>query len=150
MVLQEPFLFSTTIEENIRYANAGATRAEVEAAAKAVGAHDFIIALPQGYDTLLEQRGANLSLGQRQLISFARALVADARILVLDEATANVDSYTELEIQRALARLLDGRTAMVIAHRLATLRGDDRIIVLQDGSEEHTSELQSLIPTPYA
>src|SRR3546814_4427973 len=111
--------------------------------------------MPQGYDTLLEQRGANLSLGQRQLISFARALVADARILVLDEATANVDSYTELEIQRALARLLEGRTAMVIAHRLATIRGADRIIVLQDGriverSEEHTSEPQSLMRISYA
>lgn len=133
MVLQEPFLFSTSIAENIRYANAGATRADVEAAARAVGAHDFIAALPKGYDTVLEQRGANLSLGQRQLISFARALVANARILVLDEATANVDSYTELEIQRALATLLEGRTAMVIAHRLATIRGADRIIVLQDG-----------------
>src|SRR3546814_20246243 len=132
MVLQEPFLFSTTIEENIRYANAGATRAEVEAAAKAVGAHDFIIALPQGYDTLLEQRGANLSLGQRQLISFARALVADARILVLDEETANVHSYPELEIQRELARLLEGRTAMVIAHRLAHIRGPDRLLVPTD------------------
>lgn len=133
MVLQEPFLFSTTIEENIRYANAAATRAEVEAAARAVGAHEFIMRLPKGYDTELEQRGSNLSLGQRQLISFARALVANARILVLDEATANVDSYTELEIQRALARLLQGRTALVIAHRLATIRGADRIIVLQDG-----------------
>jgi ATP-binding cassette, subfamily B, multidrug efflux pump len=91
------------------------------------------MALEHGYDTMLDQRGANLSLGQRQLISFARALVADARILVLDEATASVDSYTELEIQRALARLLTGRTALVIAHRLATIRSADRIIVLQDG-----------------
>ena len=133
MVLQEPFLFSATIEENIRYAKADASPAEIEAAAKAVGAHDFIMRLDRGYDTVLEQRGANLSLGQRQLISFARALLVDARILVLDEATASIDSYTELEIQRALAKLLKGRTAMVIAHRLATIRGADRIIVLESG-----------------
>ncbi|WP_420565317.1 ABC transporter ATP-binding protein [Thalassobaculum sp.] len=133
MVLQEPFLFSATIEENIRYAKTGATREQVEDAAKAVGAHDFILRLDKGYDTQLDQRGANLSLGQRQLISFARALLADAKILVLDEATASIDSYTELEIQRALARLLKDRTAMVIAHRLATIRGADRIIVLEGG-----------------
>ncbi|PPR61237.1 MAG: hypothetical protein CFH10_01224, partial [Alphaproteobacteria bacterium MarineAlpha4_Bin2] len=133
MVLQEPFLFSTTIEENIRYAKADATIDDVIEAAKAVGAHDFIMRLEAGYQTMLDQRGVNLSYGQRQLISFARALVADAKILVLDEATASVDSYTELEIQRALARLLDGRTALVIAHRLATIRGANRIIVLQDG-----------------
>ncbi|GHD48795.1 multidrug ABC transporter [Thalassobaculum fulvum] len=145
MVLQEPFLFSDTVEANIRYAHVAATRADVEAAAKAVGAHDFILKLPQGYDTMLEQRGANLSLGQRQLISFARALVADARILVLDEATANVDSYTELEIQRALARLLQGRTALVIAHRLATIRGADRIIVLQDGRKIEEGRHDALV-----
>lgn len=133
MVLQEPFLFSATIEENIRYARTGATREQVEEAAKAVGAHEFIMHLDKGYETQLDQRGANLSLGQRQLISFARALLADAKILVLDEATASIDSYTELEIQRALARLLKGRTAMVIAHRLATIRGADRIIVLEGG-----------------
>ena len=89
--------------------------------------------LPKGYETLLDQGAATLSLGERQLLSFARALVADAPILVLDEATANVDSYTELKIQQALARLLEGRTALVIAHRLTTIRGADRIIVLQDG-----------------
>ena len=133
MVLQEPFLFSGTILENIRYRKEEATREEVVAAARAVGAHEFIMKLPDGYETSLEQRGGNLSLGQRQLISFARAIVADARILVLDEATANIDSYTEMLIQQALARLLDGRTGMVIAHRLATIRGADRIIVLQDG-----------------
>jgi len=133
MVLQEPFLFSATIEENIRYAKTGATRAQVEEAATAVGAHEFIMRLENGYETMLDQRGANLSLGQRQLISFARALLADAKILVLDEATASIDSYTELEIQRALSRLLKGRTAMVIAHRLATIRGADRIIVLEGG-----------------
>jgi ATP-binding cassette subfamily B protein len=103
--------------------------------------------LKNGYDSELDQGGANLSLGQRQLLSFARALVADARILVLDEATASVDSYTELQIQRALARLLVGRTAIVIAHRLATVRGADRIIVLQDGeiieSGSHGKLMQS-------
>lgn len=133
MVLQEPFLFSATIEENIRYAKTDATRAQVEEAATAVGAHEFIMRLENGYETMLDQRGSNLSLGQRQLISFARALLADAKILVLDEATASIDSYTELEIQRALSRLLKGRTAMVIAHRLATIRGADRIIVLEGG-----------------
>jgi ATP-binding cassette subfamily B protein len=133
MVLQEPFLFSGTVLENIRYHKTTATREEVVRAAQAVGAHDFIEHLPDGYDTELEQRGGNLSLGQRQLISFARALVADAKILVLDEATASIDSYTEMLIQKALVTLLEGRTGLVIAHRLATIRGADRIIVLQNG-----------------
>ena len=103
------------------------------AAAKTVRAHDFIIRLPQGYDTHLEQRGRNISLGQRQLLSFARALVIDPKILILDEATANIDSFTELEIQRALRALFAGRTCLVIAHRLATVRDADEIIVLQAG-----------------
>ena len=133
MVLQEPFLFTGTIQENIRYRKTEATRQDIEAAAKAVGAHDFITKLPLGYESMLEQRGGNLSIGQRQLISFARAIVADSKILVLDEATANIDSYTEMQIQTALARLLEGRTGLVIAHRLATIRGADRIIVLQNG-----------------
>jgi len=133
MVLQEPFLFSATVEENIRYAKADATLNDVIAAAKAVGAHEFIMNLEHGYQTELTQRAANLSLGQRQLLSFARALVADASILILDEATANIDSYTELEIQRALKRLLAGRTAIIIAHRLATIRSADRIVVLKQG-----------------
>ena len=133
MVLQEPFLFTGTVFENIRYHKADATRDDVVSAAKTVGAHDFITALDGGYDAMLEERGSNLSLGQRQLISFARALVADAKILVLDEATANIDSYTEMLIQKALVRLLEGRTGLVIAHRLATIRNADRIIVLQNG-----------------
>lgn len=133
MVLQEPFLFSGSIFENIKYAKDDATREDVVTAAQAVGAHEFIMKLPDGYETSLEQRGGNLSLGQRQLISFARAIVADAKILILDEATANIDSYTEMLIQQALQRLLEGRTGIVIAHRLATIRGADRIIVLQDG-----------------
>ena len=133
MVLQEPFLFSGTIEENIRYSTVSATREQVIEAAKAVRAHDFIVALPQGYQTPLGQRGRNISVGQRQLLSFARALVADPRILILDEATANIDSFTELEIQRALKVLFAGRTCLVIAHRLATVRDADEIIVLQQG-----------------
>ena len=145
MVLQEPFLFSGSIHNNIRYARPEATREEVVAAAKAVGAHDFILRLAEGYETELDERGVNLSLGQRQLLSFARALVADAPILVLDEATASVDSYTELQIQRALARLLKNRTAVVIAHRLATIRGADRIIVLQDGEIIETGSHDELM-----
>ncbi|MDP3316984.1 MAG: ATP-binding cassette domain-containing protein, partial [Devosia sp.] len=133
MVLQEPFLFTGTVLENIRYNKESATREQIIDAAKAVGAHDFIVSMADGYDTKIEQRGGNLSLGQRQLISFARALVADAKILVLDEATANIDSYTEMLIQKALRKLLEGRTGLVIAHRLATIRGADRIIVLQNG-----------------
>ncbi len=135
MVLQEPFLFTGTVLENIRYNKTDATREQVIEAATAVGAHEFISRLPDGYDSVLEQRGGNISLGQRQLISFARALVADAKVLVLDEATASIDSYTERQIQKALERLLEGRTGLVIAHRLATIRGADRIIVLQNGEK---------------
>ncbi len=133
MVLQEPYLFTGTVRDNIRYASDWATDEAVVEAAKTVGAHDFVEALPKGYDTMLEERGSNLSLGQRQLLSFARALVADARVLILDEATANIDSYTEMQIQKALQRLLQGRTGLVIAHRLATIRSADRIVVLQQG-----------------
>ena len=133
MVLQDPFLFTGTIFENIRFRTIDATREDVGRAAQIVGAHDFIMQWPDGYDTILDQGGGNLSLGQRQLLSFARALVADAKILVLDEATANIDSYTERQIQIGLANLLKGRTGIVIAHRLATVRDADRIIVLQEG-----------------
>ena len=133
MVLQEPFLFSESVFDNIRYNTPDVDMAQVVQAAKTVGAHDFIERLPEGYYTVLEERGSNLSIGQRQLISFARAIVADTEILVLDEATASIDSYTELMIQKALAKLLEGRTGVMIAHRLATLRGAARIIVLQDG-----------------
>ena len=145
MVLQEPFLFTGSIFENIRYNKASATREQVINAAQAVGAHDFIMRIPGGYDSILEQRGSNLSLGQRQLLSFARALVADAKILVLDEATANIDSYTERQIQKALLTLLEGRTGMVIAHRLATIRGADRIIVLQNGELIETGNHDQLM-----
>ncbi|HEX4180880.1 MAG TPA: ABC transporter ATP-binding protein [Caulobacteraceae bacterium] len=133
MVLQEPFLFTGTVMENILYSNPGATREQAVAAARAVNAHEFILKMPDGYDSQLGQRGRNLSIGQRQLISFARALVADPQILILDEATANIDSFTELAIQRALKVLFEGRTSLVIAHRLATIRDADRIVVLQQG-----------------
>ena len=132
MVLQEPFLFTGTVLDNIRL-NSGAPREAVIAAAQAVHAHDFITALPHGYDTRLDQRGQNLSQGQRQLLGFARALVADPAILILDEATANVDSFTEARIQAALRTLLKGRTSLIIAHRLATIRDADRIFVLDQG-----------------
>ena len=133
IVLQDPFLFSGTVRENIAYGKLEATDAEVEEAAKTVGAHDFIRRLPQGYNTELHERGQNLSVGQRQLIAFARAVIADPRILILDEATANVDTRTEVVIQNALKKLLKGRTSFVIAHRLSTVRGADRVVVVQAG-----------------
>ena len=133
VVLQEPYLFSGTVRENIRYNRVDAKDEAVESAARAVGAHEFIERLSGGYDTELQERGGNLSVGQRQLISFARALVADPRVLILDEATANIDTHTEMRIQRALGELLRGRTALVIAHRLSTVRNADRIVVLEDG-----------------
>lgn len=133
MVLQEPYLFSTSLLENIRYNTASASREDVIRASKIVGAHEFISALPNGYETVVEERGSNLSLGQRQLISFARALVTNAPLLILDEATASIDSKSERLLQEALDRLLENRTALIIAHRLATVRKADQIIVLQDG-----------------
>jgi ATP-binding cassette subfamily B multidrug efflux pump len=136
-VLQEPFLFSGTIAENIGYGRADeerdATREEIESAAHAAQAHGFISKLPDGYETVLGEGGGSLSQGQRQLLSFARALLADPRILILDEATSNIDTRTEAVIQEALGRLLAGRTSVVIAHRLSTVRSADQILVIEDG-----------------
>jgi len=133
VVPQEAFLFSGTIGENIGFGRADATPEEVEAAARAVGAHEFVAGLEHGYDTPTGERGAQLSAGQRQLVAFARALIADPRILVLDEATSNVDIHTEGRIEVGLRRLLAGRTAIVIAHRLSTIRRAGRIVVLDRG-----------------
>jgi ATP-binding cassette subfamily B protein len=134
LVLQDPFLFSGTIGDNIRYGNLDADEQQIIEAAKTVGAHDFIMKLEGGYDYALQERGQNLSMGQRQLISLARALLADPAVLLLDEATANVDSYSEHILQEALERLLKGRTAVVIAHRLSTIRNASRIVVLDKGT----------------
>ena len=134
VVLQNPYLFSGTVRENIAYGRPEATEEQVIAAAHAVGADEFIDRLEHGYDTVLQQRGQNLSVGQRQLISFARAILASPRILVLDEATAYVDTQTEVIIQRALRELLKDRTSFVIAHRLSTIREASRIVVLDQGT----------------
>jgi ATP-binding cassette, subfamily B, multidrug efflux pump len=133
MVLQDPFLFNGSVRENILFGRLDASEEDVIAAAKAVGAHEFIMRLKNGYDTSVEEGGATLSVGQRQLISFARALLADPRILILDEATSSVDTQTEQIIQRALATLLKGRTSFVIAHRLSTITSADKIVVIHDG-----------------
>lgn len=133
IVLQEPFLFTGPVCENIRYGRLDATDDDVESAARAVGAHEFIARLPDGYDTQVEEGGANLSVGQRQLLSFARALLADPKVLILDEATSSVDTQTEQVIQQALRRLLAGRTAFIVAHRLSTITGADKVVVLDKG-----------------
>jgi len=142
LVPQEGFLFSGTILDNIGFGRPGADRDEVIDAARAVGAHEFIERLPEGYDTEVGERGGHLSAGQRQLVAFARAAVADPRILILDEATSNVDVHTEARIEQGLRRLLAGRTAIVIAHRLSTIRGAGRIVVLEHGqiAEQGTHE----------
>ena len=133
IVLQDSFLFSETVMENIRYGRLDATDQEVIAAAKLANADQFIHRLPKGYQTELSERGGNLSQGQRQLISIARAILADPAILILDEATSSVDTRTEVHIQEALLRLMEGRTSFVIAHRLSTIRNANQILVINDG-----------------
>lgn len=133
LVPQDPFLFSGTIAHNILFGRPAATVRELEAAARLANAHNFIAALPEGYQTPVLEGGVNLSLGQRQLICIARAVLANPRLLILDEATSSVDTITETLIQEALQRLLAGRTAIVIAHRLSTIRRADLICVVQAG-----------------
>jgi ATP-binding cassette subfamily B protein len=134
IVLQDSFLFSVSIKENIRFAKLDATDQEVMDAAKSIGAHDFITKLPNDYDYVIQEGSSNISIGQRQLISFARTLVANPEILVLDEATSSVDAYTELVIQRALKKLMQDRMTIIIAHRLSTIRLCDEILTIDDGA----------------
>jgi ATP-binding cassette subfamily B protein len=134
VVPQEGFLFAGTVAENIAFGKPGAAADEIVRAAQTVGAHDFILRLEDGYDTQLGERGSRLSLGQRQLVAFARALLADPRVLILDEATSSVDIGTERRIEQALRVLLADRTAFIIAHRLSTIRDADLIVVLEHGS----------------
>jgi ABC-type multidrug transport system fused ATPase/permease subunit len=133
IVTQDPFLFSGSMADNIRYGRLDATEEEVVAAATAANAHDFITRLPEGYQTEIGERGKLLSQGQRQLIAIARAILANPRILIMDEATASVDTRTEVLIQRALHNLMQGRTSFVIAHRLSTVRNADQVLVIDDG-----------------
>jgi ATP-binding cassette subfamily B protein len=133
IVLQDVFLFSGTVMENIRYGRLDATDEECIEAAKLANADSFIRRLPQGYQTRLTEYGSNLSQGQRQLLSIARAIVADPAILILDEATSSVDTRTEMQIQEALLRLMEGRTSFVIAHRLSTIRNADQVLVINQG-----------------
>ncbi len=148
MVLQEPYLFSGTIEENIKYNHIDLSHEQVISASKSVGAHEFITDLPDGYYTEVAERGVNLSLGQRQLISFARAIAANPAILILDEATASIDSISEMMIQKAMQRVLKGRTAIVIAHRLSTIRGSDKILVVNDGEINQSGTHEELLQNP--
>jgi ATP-binding cassette subfamily B protein len=133
IVLQDTFLFSDTVMENIRYGRLEATDVECIEAAKMADADHFIRLLPNGYQTVLSERGSNLSQGQRQLLAISRAILADPVILILDEATSSVDTRTEARIQNALLRLMEGRTSFVIAHRLSTIRGANHVLVINDG-----------------
>jgi ATP-binding cassette subfamily B protein len=134
IVLQDSFLFSVSIKENIRFGKLEASDQEIIDAAKSIGAHDFIMKLPNDYDYMIQEGSSNISIGQRQLVSFARTLVANPEILVLDEATASVDAYTELVIQRALKKLMRNRMTIIIAHRLSTIRLCDEILTIDQGA----------------
>lgn len=147
VVLQDPFLFQGTIRENIRYGRLEASDQEVEEAAKLANAHGFISHLPNGYETMLFQDGSGISQGQKQLLSIARALLANPSILILDEATSSIDTVTEMKIQEALKRLMHGRTSFVIAHRLNTIEAADQILVLQGGQVTEAGSHHELMAT---
>jgi ATP-binding cassette subfamily B protein len=148
MVLQDTYLFSETVRDNIRYGAPFAADAEVERAAREAGAHQFIVHLPQGYDTILADNGGNLSQGQRQLLAIARAILADPQVLILDEATSSVDTRTEIRIQEALLALMKGRTSFIIAHRLSTIRGADKILVINNGEVVESGSHGELLAIP--
>ena len=145
IVLQDTFLFSGTVMDNIRFGRLEASDAEVMEAAQMADADHFVRQLPQGYDTVLSERASNLSQGQRQLLSIARAILADPSILILDEATSSVDTRTEARIQQALLRLMEGRTSFVIAHRLSTIRDADKVVVIRDGEIVEQGTHQQLL-----
>jgi len=145
VMTQDNFLFSGTIKENIRYGKLDATDEEIIAAAKAVHAHDFIMKLEKGYDTELKERGTGLSIGQRQLLAFARTMVSMPKILILDEATSSIDTHTEILVQQGIEALLKDRTSFVIAHRLSTIQKADRIFVIDDGGIKEEGNAQELL-----
>jgi ABC-type multidrug transport system fused ATPase/permease subunit len=145
LVQQEPFLFNGTVRENILYGDLSAGQGEVEAAAKVARAHDFIMALPDGYDTWIGERGVKLSVGQRQRVSIARVILKDPPIVMFDEATSNIDTETEVKIREALDDLTKGRTTIIIAHRLSTIHGVDRIIVVDRGRVVEDGTHETLI-----
>jgi ATP-binding cassette subfamily B protein len=145
MVLQDTWLFSGTIYENLAYGREGMGREEVIAAAKAARIHTFITQLPDGYDTVIKEDGANISQGQKQLLTIARAMLQDCRMVILDEATSNVDTRTEVQIQQAMGRLMEGKTCFIIAHRLSTIRNADRILVVDQGRVVEQGNHQELM-----
>jgi ATP-binding cassette subfamily B protein len=145
IMTQDNFLFSGTIADNIRYGRLNATDEEIITAAKAVNAHDFIMKLEKGYETEIKERGAGLSIGQRQLLAFARTMVSMPKILILDEATSSIDTHTELLVQQGIEALLKGRTSFVIAHRLSTISKADRIFVIDDGRIQEEGRSEELI-----
>ena len=148
MVLQDAWLFDGTVYENLTYGNPEATREDAEAAAKAVGIHEYILSLPKGYDTPMSDEGGGISKGQQQLMTVARAMLSDARVLILDEATSNVDSRTEALLQRSIERLMKNKTCIVIAHRLSTVRNADTVIVLKEGRIVQRGTHDSLVGAP--
>jgi ATP-binding cassette subfamily B protein len=147
IVLQDSFLFPMSVKDNIRFGRPEATDQEVTEAAEAVGAHEFIMKLPRGYDHIIQEGSSNISIGQRQLISFARTLLMNPKLLVLDEATSSIDPYTELVVQNALRKLLENRLAIIIAHRLSTIRLCDEIIVVEEGKAVEKGTHSELMKT---
>jgi ATP-binding cassette subfamily B protein len=145
MVLQETRLMGGTVAENIAYGAENATREEIEQAAKDAGIHKFILSLPKGYDTRMEDGGLNVSKGQKQLLTIARSMLSKASMLILDEATSNVDTRTEIKIEKAMLKLMEKKTSFVIAHRLSTIKGADLILVVKDGDVIETGTHASLL-----